>query len=422
MTRPVEGDAPWWSAFQGLEVDTPPDIVIVDDQSANVLLLERLLAGVSVKLAVHSFTDPEEALDHCRTALPSLILLDLHMPQMDGIAFMERLRDLVPRDVLLPVLILTADVTAESKERALAAGARDFVTKPFDRTEVLLRVANLLEIRALHDRLSRHNAQLRAELDVRMAAEREADAERSARLRRINQALAPGGLAMAFQPVADITSGRIVGAEALARFAPEPCRPPDEWFREAESVGLGLDLELAAVAAALSQLDQLPADGFIAVNVSPSTAMTFQLRELLSVAPPSRIVLEVTEHTKVEDYDALIVALEPLRAAGVRIAVDDTGAGYAGFQSLLRLRPDILKLDTTLTRGIDADPIRRALAAALVTFAAEIDAPLIAEGIEVNGELKTLRRIGIPWGQGYHLARPGPLPLPHAQIASLVAR
>ena len=129
---------------------------------------------------------------------------------------------------------------------------------------------------------------------------------------------------------------------------------------------------------------------------------------------------EHTEHTRVGDYDTLLVAPGRLRRRGVRIAVDDTGAGYAGFQHLLRLRPDILKLDITITRGIDADPARRSLAAALATFATEIGATIIAEGIEITGELTTLQRIGIPWGQGYHLARPGALPLPARRLATLM--
>jgi EAL domain-containing protein (putative c-di-GMP-specific phosphodiesterase class I) len=99
-----------------------------------------------------------------------------------------------------------------------------------------------------------------------------------------------------------------------------------------------------------------------------------------------------------------------LRLRGIRIAVDDTGAGYAGLHRILTLCPHILKLDTTLTRGIDIDPIRRALATALVTFAGEIGASIIAEGIETPEELTMLRQIGISWAQGYHLGRPGPLP------------
>jgi EAL domain-containing protein (putative c-di-GMP-specific phosphodiesterase class I) len=128
-------------------------------------------------------------------------------------------------------------------------------------------------------------------------------------------------------------------------------------------------------------------------------------------------VVELTEHSRVEDYDALLGALDALREGGVRIAVDDAGAGYAGLQHILRLHPEILKLDTALTPGIDNDPVRRALAASLLTFADEIGAVIVAEGIETPQELDTLRSLGIPWGQGYHLARPGALPLPSLDLA-----
>jgi EAL domain-containing protein (putative c-di-GMP-specific phosphodiesterase class I) len=97
------------------------------------------------------------------------------------------------------------------------------------------------------------------------------------------------------------------------------------------------------------------------------------------------------------------------RAQGVRIAADDTGAGYSGLQHLLRLRPNVVKLDIALTRHIDEDPARRALASALVTFADEIGAALVAEGVETVGELRALRALGIAAAQGYLLGRPGPM-------------
>lgn len=393
-------------------------VVIVDDNPANVELLERLLAVAGV-VRVHGFTNPREALVHCAEALPDLVLLDLHMPELDGFDVMEALARMVPACRFVPVLVLTADVTAAIKERALAAGAKDFLTKPFDRTEVLLRVANLLETRALYGRLEQHNAELRADLDARTAAEREAAEEHEQCRLRIDQALAPGGLSIVFQPVADLTTGEIVGAEALARFAPEPYRPPNEWFADADEVGRGAELELAAVAAALEMLDLLPPNAFLAVNASPAVATTAEFAALLAVCPGERLVVELTEHIRVEDYDTLLTALHRLRRRGVRIAADDTGAGYAGFQHLIRLRPDIVKLDTTLTRGIDADPVRRSLAAALVAFAAETGVTIIAEGVEISGELATLQRIGIPWGQGYHLARPGILPFAAHRLAAL---
>ena len=393
-------------------------VVIVDDKPANVALLERLLDPDSLG-RVHGFTDPRQALVHCADSLPDLVLLDLHMPDLDGFAVMDVLGELVPDGGFLPVLVLTADVTTAVRERALAAGATDFLTKPFDRTEVLLRVANLLKTAALHHRLEDHNAALQADLDARIAAEAQAAAEQSRKARRIDAALAPGALTMVFQPVADLATGDIVGAEALARFSCEPRRPPDEWFTEADEIGRGVELELVAITAALDQLHRLPPGAFLAVNASPATATNPDLDTLLAQHPTDRIVLELTEHTPVGDYDTLLVALDQLRRRGVRIAVDDTGAGYAGFQHLLRLRPSILKLDTTLTRGIDADPVRRSLAAALVTFATETGATIIAEGIELTSELATLQHLGIPWGQGYHLARPGPLPLPAQRLATL---
>ena len=140
--------------------------------------------------------------------------------------------------------------------------------------------------------------------------------------------------------------------------------------------------------------------------------MSAGIVEALSRVAGSRIVLELTEHTRIDDYPALLEALDELRQHGVRIAVDDAGAGYAGLQQILGLRPDIIKLDVDLTRGIDTDPVRRALAACLVRFGEDTNSVIVAEGIETAAELETLRQLGVPWGQGYLLARPGPLPLP----------
>ena len=123
-------------------------------------------------------------------------------------------------------------------------------------------------------------------------------------------------------------------------------------------------------------------------------------------------MLELTEHAGIADYNELAEALAPLRESGVRLSVDDAGAGFASLRHILNLRPDIIKLDIGLIRGIDADPARRALASALVGFAAEIGAVIVAEGIETPDELATLCALRVTYGQGYHLARPGGLPFP----------
>lgn len=400
------------------DVAAASTVVVVDDNPANVELLVRLLATADIT-HVKAFTDPRAAIDCCAEAHPDLIVLDLHMPELDGFDVMEQLALIVDEHEFLPILVITADADTDIKQRALAAGAKDFLTKPFDRTEVLLRVTNLLETRSLYGRLEQHVIELEADLDERKLADRKAAEEHDRQHRRIDDALGSGALSMMFQPIADLFTGDIVGVEALARFATEPYRPPNEWFADADTIGRGAELELAAVAAALDNLEQLPAHAFLAVNVSPAVVITPEFAALLADHPGERLVVELTEHTQVHDYDRLLDALDMLRRREIRIAVDDTGAGYASFQHLLRLRPDILKLDTTLTRGIDADPVRRSLAAALATFANEIQAVTIAEGIEIPGELATLQHIGIPWGQGYHLARPSRLPLPAHRLAPL---
>lgn len=124
-------------------------ILIVDDEQQSILLLERILKRGGYN-NVESTTDPRSVLGLLEGFEPDLILLDLVMPSLDGFAVMELLHAVVPIDSYLPVLVLTADTTSETRRRALAGGARDFLTKPFDVDEVLLRIANMLDIRFLH--------------------------------------------------------------------------------------------------------------------------------------------------------------------------------------------------------------------------------------------------------------------------------
>ena len=385
-------------------------VLVVDDHASNVALLERMLRTAGVT-SIYSLMDPRQVVARCLELQPDLVLLDLHMPDMDGYEVLAALRAALPADTFLPVLVLTADATDHARERALDAGAKDFLTKPFDRVETIQRVRNLLETRMLYRTVQDNNAKLQAELAQRTEHDRLVAAERSVRRTRIESVLRRGALSMVFQPIADLRSSEVVGVEALARFDCEPRRPPNEWFDEATDVELGAALELAAIDAALHQLHRLPAHAFMSVNVSPAIATSAEFRAKLRGAPSARVVVEITEHTRVQDYERLLAALTDLRRHGVRIAVDDAGSGYAGLQHLLRLRPDIIKLDLDLIRDIDTDPARRALAGALVTFSKELGAVIVAEGIETADELSALQSLDVAWGQGYHLARPGPLPL-----------
>jgi EAL domain-containing protein (putative c-di-GMP-specific phosphodiesterase class I) len=213
-----------------------------------------------------------------------------------------------------------------------------------------------------------------------------------------------------FQPIVNLKSGDAIGTEALSRFTDDSLRAPDQWFAEAKEVGLGIELEVAALDTALEQLPQLPNGLYLSLNASVETIMSDDFESRLDDVPAERIVLELTEHTRVNDYANFGRGLESLRSQGVRLAVDDTGAGFASLQHVLNLRPDIIKLDIGLTRGIDRDPARRALGRALLTFGLDAyNASIVAEGIETEGELEVLRSLGCPCGQGFYLGRPGRL-------------
>jgi PAS domain S-box-containing protein len=213
----------------------------------------------------------------------------------------------------------------------------------------------------------------------------------------------------AFQPIVALGERRMVGVEALSRFTiPDDRRGPQDWFTDAADVGLALELELHAVRLALQAAHSLPGHCYVSVNASPQTLASPALAALLgrSGMPLTRLVLELTEHSSVEDYDELRSALAPLREQGLRLAVDDAGAGYASFRHILALAADVIKLDRTLVYGIDADPARRALAAAVVRFAHDMGSIVIAEGIETDPELSALEQLGVDSAQGYLLGRP----------------
>lgn len=233
--------------------------------------------------------------------------------------------------------------------------------------------------------------------------------ENSAARERINAVLSGDVLSMFYQPIYRLSRNEIVGFESLARFATTPVRTPDVWFSEAAQVGLGTTLELLAIQKALMGIDQFPGGAYVSVNTSPDTILDEQFESTLSEWPLDRVVLELTEHTAVEYYEDIKGVLEPLRSKGLRVAIDDAGAGYASFRHILQLDPDIIKLDMSITQGIESDLSRRALAAAFVSFARTTDSKLVAEGVESASELSVLREFGINKAQGYYLAKPMPL-------------
>lgn len=245
-----------------------------------------------------------------------------------------------------------------------------------------------------------------AELVATMVESSDGSSDPTAAQRKaIRRVVAEGDFEVVFQSVHDVATGQVVGVEALARFPVEPFRP-DLFFEQAGELGLGIELETAIVERILTKVPELPADAFVAINVSPAAALRAPWTELLADVDPSRIVLEITEHDAVPNYGALDDVLDTCRARGMRVAVDDVGAGFASFSHVLELAPEFVKIDQSIIRHIDVDDARRRLAQAIAEFAGQTGAIVIAEGVETQGELDALVGAGITWAQGYYLSRP----------------
>jgi diguanylate cyclase (GGDEF)-like protein len=225
----------------------------------------------------------------------------------------------------------------------------------------------------------------------------------------------PDGVVPVFQPLVSLTTGQVAGYEALARFPHPPARRPDEWFAVAQRVGLGPELEARALRAA-TEASGRPAGTFLTFNLSASALMS---DEAIAALPTdlSDIVIEITENERVDDDERLAQRLEPLRRRGARIAVDDAGSGYSGLQQVMRIQPDIIKLDRSLVANVDTDPAKAALIDSFVRFARRTGATVCAEGIETPEELKVCADLDVTFGQGFGLARPA---APWAQVGTWV--
>ena len=219
----------------------------------------------------------------------------------------------------------------------------------------------------------------------------------------VRRALTEGGLRPVFQPIVALASAEPVGYEALTRFADGT--PPDRMIAEAHSVGLGLELEIACLAAALEASETLAPDCWLSLNASPEVILHPSELSGLLADRSRRFVIEVTEHAEIDDYAALRRAVAGFGPT-VSLAVDDAGAGFASLRHVVELRPQFLKLDISLVRHVDRDLTRQAMIAGLSQFAARAGCEVIAEGIEEQTELEMLRELGVQLGQGYLLGRP----------------
>src|SRR4051794_20203661 len=284
----------------------------------------------------------------------------------------------------LAVPLRRSDGTAYGAMLALGAGRRDDLD---DRDVRLLSMSADLLLRYLDD-------------------QRDLDALRAG----ISTLISKRRLDIAAQPIFDLRGGQCIGVEALARF-PKGWGPPDVTFRAADDAGLGVELERLAVQQAWPILEQLRPTQFLTVNLSPVAAVALAERATAyAELPLSQLVVEITEHTAIDSYAPLRAQLRPLRKLGLRVAVDDAGAGYASLRHVVELRPDFIKVDRDLVHGIADDHARRVAVSAFVLLSLDLNATVIAEGLERPEDLATLQDLGVDAAQGYLLGRPSTAP------------
>jgi len=378
-------------------------VLIADDEKGVREALADLIEASDGMTIVAVAADADEAIAAALRVRPGIALVDVRMPGGGPMAT----RGILESCPHTRVLALSASGSRDTVLEMLQAGAAGYLVKGILPSEV---IAGIRHLAVGETPLSAEVAggvidRVRAQLD----AEKQEHQRQQELLEQLTIAFDGDGLDMVYQPIFDLETRQVVGVESLARFSLEPKRPPNEWFKTAADLGLATRLEMTAVSRAVARRSQLPPGVFMAVNLSPEALMSPELVGVIPEGFADQLVIELTEHTPVLDYQALGLAFAPLRASGAALAIDDAGAGFASLRHILELAPQFIKLDISITQKIEHERVALALAVALTSFAGAIEARIIAEGIETASQLEALRSLGIRLGQGYHLAMPGPI-------------
>jgi EAL domain-containing protein (putative c-di-GMP-specific phosphodiesterase class I) len=365
----------------------------------------------------------EQVADLLRTARRSLGLDLAFLSRMEGpVQHLEVVESVLPladgmtqprptslcqaiMDGVLPSVI--PDVTrfpAAMRLPAVELGIRSFISVPVQLSDGTVYGTFCGAGLTADPRLAERDQALMQVLAHATAVIIEPDVHRRRRNAAIESRLRPlldrGGPVVLLQPIVDLTGGRRVGAEALSRFPQEWDQPPDECFADAQLIGERETLEIAALRRAAAHLPAVA--GYVAMNISPATLFSEDGRRFLDGLPLDRIVLELSEHDPIHDYERLKAVLAPLRARGMRLAIDDVGAGFSSLRHIVATAPDVIKIDRSIVSGVAGDAVLPVVVKALVELAGAVGADVVAEGIETEAEAVALTGLGVGLGQGWY--------------------
>ena len=366
----------------------PARVLFVDDEPELTDGLVRSLRKQPWStLTANSAGEALELLAHTEV---DVVVSDQCMPGMKGASFLSLVRERYP-DTVRMMLSGESDLNA-AIEAVNRAEVFRYIRKPCD-TDAL--------VASLQEALVVARARRRSPGSSSAAVHHEQDNA------TFEQAMSKAW--MAFQAVVDPRSGKAVAFESLLRIDHPEITNPGLLLALAERLGRIAEVEHFVRRAVATQIPLAPPEASVLVNVHPRTLERDDLADLFDPLEPfsHRVVLEVTERDAIEDTVELQARLNELRERGFRVAVDDLGAGYSGLTSFVLLKPDIVKFDMQLVRGIDQDPTRSMLVAALAHLCEDLDIVTIAEGIETRAELEKVVELGCDWVQGFYYAKPG---------------
>jgi EAL domain-containing protein (putative c-di-GMP-specific phosphodiesterase class I)/CheY-like chemotaxis protein len=383
-------------------VSRPIQVLIAEDESLVARALSRMLDLHQGFVLVGVAENVDRAIAMRAEASVDVVIADVRMPGGGGIRLVQEFTRRWPQTKVIAYSAYSDDRTVSEM---LGAGAVGYVVKN-GRTADLI---DAIRRAAANEPSLTGAAALTALRKLRTVGVIEPESSPAAGSDEVVRAFGPQSLTPVFQPIFELGQRSVVGAEALSRFSAPPERGPEDWFAAADKVGMLVEADSSAIRSSLAAAPGLPGSLFVSCNASPELVLSGKLVECVETFDRAHLVIEITERAPIDDYSAFARALAPLRQSGARIAIDDTGSGFASLRHILRLEPDFIKLDRDLCQKINTDPARIALASGLASFAFGIGATMIAEGIETQAELDILTALGVTMGQGYLLGRPQPV-------------
>jgi EAL domain-containing protein (putative c-di-GMP-specific phosphodiesterase class I) len=376
-------------------------ILLVDDDEPLARSLSRVLQGAGYEVTIaHDGAVAAKAV--MRRAF-DVIVSDIDLPGMTGV---DLLRVVRAYDLDVPLILMTGAPSIDTATEAVSLGALEYLRKPFPNDVLLKAVEHASRLHRMAE-IKRDALQLLGETGAQAG-------DRAGLEVRFESALE--SMWMAFQPIVDVPNRRIYGYEALMRTRETTLPHPGAVLGAAERLDRLEDLGRRVRALSAAAFERAPDDALLFVNLHTRDLLDLEL--YAADAPLSRIatrvVLEITERSTIDDIMDVQARVGELRRNGFRIAIDDLGAGYAGLSSFAALKPEVVKLDMSLVRNVHQSAIRQRLIGSMASLCREMGMQVVAEGVEVLEELDTVSGSGCGLLQGYFLAKPGP-PFPSVQ-------